>query len=164
MKCLAFALALTIAAAAELAAQTPAPAPLPVQAAPAPAPDLPLPPADYTYSPSGRRDPFTSLAMPSRGTVTSTPGIMPKGAAGILVDELSVRGIVLANGSYVAMVAGPGGKTQTYTVKAGSRLFDGTVQSINADALVILQQVSDPLSLEKQRRVRKPLRTQEEGK
>ncbi len=164
MKSLAFALALTIAAATALGAQAPAPAVPPVPAQPAPGADLPSPPVDYAYSPSGRRDPFTSLAMPGRGLVMSTPGSMPKGAAGILVDELSVKGIVLANGSYVAIVAGSGGKPQTYTVKAGSRLFDGTVQSITADAVVILQQVSDPLSLEKQRRVRKPLRTQEEGK
>lgn len=165
MKSLAFVLALTIAAVTALGAQTPAPVAPPVPAQAAPAADLPSPPADYAYSPSGRRDPFMSLATPGRGPITnSTPGSMPKGAAGILVDELSVKGIVLSNGNYVAMVAGPGGKTQTYTVKAGSRLFDGTVQSITADALVILQQVSDPLSLEKQRRVRKPLRTQEEGK
>ena len=162
MKSLALAFAMNIAAATALGAQTPAPAPGPAQGATAS--DLPSPPADYTYGPNGRRDPFTSLAMPGRGPVTSTPGSVPKGAAGILVDELSVKGIVLSNGTYVAMVAGPGGKNQTYTVKAGSRLFDGTVQSITADALVILQQVSDPLSLEKQRRVRKPLRTQEEGK
>ncbi len=161
MKFLACAFALTVASATALGAQTPAPAAV----APAPAPDLPSPPADYGYSTDGRRDPFMSLASPGRGAVTApAPGSLPKGAAGILVDEMSVRGIVLSNGNYVAMVAGPGGKTQTYTVKPGSRLFDGTVQSITADAVVVLQQVSDPLSLEKQRRVRKPLRTQEEGK
>ncbi len=80
------------------------------------------------------------------------------------MDELNVKGIVRSNGTYVAMVSGASGNRQTYTVKAGSRLFDGTVQSITADAVVILQQVSDPLSLQKQRQVRKPLRTQEEGK
>jgi hypothetical protein len=38
------------------------------------------------------------------------------------------------------------------------------VQSITPQAVVILQQVNDPLSLHKQREVRKLLRTQEEGK
>ena len=49
-------------------------------------------------------------------------------------------------------------------VLAGAKLLDGTVQSITPRAVVILQQVSDPLSLQKQREVRKLLRTQEEGK
>jgi len=161
MKTLAIFLALTGAAVSARGAQTPA---APPPAVVAPAPDLPAPPADYTYSPGGRRDPFSSLTARSGPIAGPTPGTVPKGAAGISVDELNVKGIVLANGSYVAMVSGASGNRQTYTVKAGSRLFDGTVQSITADAVVILQQVSDPLSLQKQRQVRKPLRTQEEGK
>jgi type IV pilus assembly protein PilP len=162
MKTLAFSLALTVASVTALGAQAPVTAPPPV--AVAPAPDLPAPPADYTYSPGGRRDPFTSLTTRSGPIVAPAPGTAPKGAAGISVDELNVKGIVRSNGSYVAMVSGASGNRQTYTVKPGSRLFDGTVQSITADAVVILQQVSDPLSLQKQRQVRKPLRTQEEGK
>jgi len=163
MKLLALVFALTAAAVAAAAAQAPARPAAPAQAAPAP--DLPSPPADYTYGSGGRRDPFVSLAAPAKPAITqSSPGTAPKGAAGILVDELTVKGIVLSNGSYVAMVAGPGGKTQTYTVKAGSRLMDGTVQSITAEAVVILQLVNDPLIIEKQRSVRKLLRTREEGK
>jgi type IV pilus assembly protein PilP len=164
MKTLAFLLAVTVASVADVGAQAPAAAPPPSVVA-APAPDLPAPPADYTYSPGGRRDPFTSLTSPGKGASTGAPpGAALKGAAGLLVDELNVKGIVRSNGTYVAMVSGASGNRQTYTVKAGSRLFDGTVQSITADAVVILQQVSDPLSLQKQRQVRKPLRTQEEGK
>ena len=76
-----------------------------------------------------------------------------------------VRGIVLSNGNFVAMVSGPAGaKGQTFSVKAGSRLLDGVVRAIDARSVVIVQQVSDPLSLQKQREVRKLLRTQEEGK
>ena len=163
MKPLALVLALTTASVTALGAQAPAPT-APAAATAAAAPDLPSPKADYTYASGGRRDPFLSLTTKTGVKTDVTANGTVKGAAGILVDELTVKGIVLSNGTYVAMVAGPGGKTQTYTVKAGSRLFDGTVQSITADALVILQQVSDPLSLEKQRSVRKPLRTQEEGK
>ncbi|MEP7118012.1 MAG: hypothetical protein ABI880_10540 [Acidobacteriota bacterium] len=161
MKSSAIVFALFLGSTVLAGAQTPAPAPPP----PAPpAADLPSPPTDYSYSAGGRRDPFTTLSR--TGTVASGGPVSDKskGAGGIAVDELSVKGIVLSNGSYVAMVAGPGGKTQTYTVKAGSQLLDGMVQSITADAVVILQQVSDPLSLQKQRQVRKPLRTQEEGK
>jgi Tfp pilus assembly protein PilP len=163
MKSLTFVLALTTMSVTALVAQAPAPN-APAATPAAVAQDLPSPQADYAYASGGRRDPFMSLTSKTGvKTDVSLSGTV-KGAAGILVDELTVKGIVLSNGSYVAMVAGPGGKTQTYTVKAGSRLFDGTVQSITADALVILQQVSDPLSLEKQRSVRKPLRTQEEAK
>lgn len=139
---------------------TPAPAAAP-QAAPAD--NLPTPPADFTYSAAGRRDPFMTLTRVTKGPVLDPTASGRRGAASILVDELTVRGIVLANGNYVAMVSGPG-TGQTYSVRAGSRLADGTVQSITPRAVVILQQVSDPLSLEKQREVRKLLRTQEEGK
>lgn len=150
-------------------AQTPAPA-APPQAAPPAATgaddQLPSPPADFTYTPGGRRDPFMTLAGPKdKGSVITTdPKARPLGAAGILVDELSVKGIVLSNGAFVAMVSGAAGKTQTYTVKAGSKLYDGVVRAIDARSVVIVQQVSDPLSLQKQREVRKLLRTQEEGK
>jgi len=141
-------------------AQTPA-APTPPPPIPPVADNLPSPPANFNYAPDGRRDPFLALTR-GKSTVTES-STRPAGAAGIAVDELAVRGIVLSNGTYVAMVSGPGAG-QTYSVRAGSRLFDGTVQSITPRAVVILQQVTDPLSLQKQREVRKLLRTQEEGK
>lgn len=135
------------------------------QAPPAAAADnLPSPPADFTYAAAGRRDPFMTLARRTQAITDAGPGSRPAGAAGILVEELTVKGIVLSNGTYVAMVSGPAGARQTFSVRAGSRLYDGTVQSITPREIVILQQVSDPLSLQKQREVRKSLRTQEEGK
>lgn len=148
-------------------AQTPAPA-APPQAAPAAAgaeDQLPTPPADFSYTAGGRRDPFMTLTSPKQPLPIMTDlKSRPLGAAGILVDELSVKGIVLSNGAFVAMVSGAAGKSQTYTVKAGSKLYDGVVRAIDARSVVIVQQVSDPLSLQKQREVRKLLRTQEEGK
>jgi hypothetical protein len=42
--------------------------------------------------------------------------------------------------------------------------MDGTVRTITPEAVVILQQVRDPLSLDKQREVRKTLRQIEEAK
>lgn len=150
--------------AANAAAQAPA-TPAPAAPAPqaAPADNLPSPPADFSYATAGRRDPFMTLTRKASGPVIDPSASGRRGAAGLLVDELTVRGIVLSNGNYVAMVSGPG-TGQTYSVRAGSRLADGTVQSITPRAVVIVQQVSDPLSLEKQREVRKLLRTQEEGK
>jgi len=46
----------------------------------------------------------------------------------------------------------------------GDKLSDGTIRSISKDSLVILQHVNDPLSLEKEREVRKLLRQTEEAK
>lgn len=154
----------TLAVAAHVAAQAPpAAASAPPAATPAaPRPDLPTPPANFEYRPEGRRDPFMNLSRSGTVATTPTAASRPAGAAGILVDELVVRGIVQSQGAYVAMVSGPAG--QTFSIRAGSKLFDGTVRAITPQAVVIMQQVTDPLSLQKQREVRKSLRTQEEGK
>jgi hypothetical protein len=80
----------------------------------------------------------------------------PEGLPGLLVDEVVVRGIVQTPRGFVAMVGAPTGKT--YSVRAGDRLMDGNVRAITAQAVVLLQDVNDPLSLEKQREVRKYLR------
>ena len=49
-------------------------------------------------------------------------------------------------------------------MRAGDKLLDGTIRTITQNAMVILQQVNDPLSLEKQREVRKVLRQTDEAK
>jgi Tfp pilus assembly protein PilP len=126
--------------------------------APPPSPDAPpAPPANYSYSPDGRRDPFVNLM--NRGT-DSRQGARgrarPEGIAGVAVDELVVRGIVQIRGGWVAMVGAPTGRT--YTVRPGDRLMDGSVKAIEAQTIILLQDVNDPLSLQKQREVRKYLR------
>jgi Tfp pilus assembly protein PilP len=78
------------------------------------------------------------------------------GAGALTADEVAVRGILLNRGTWIAMVTGPGGKT--FSVKAGDRLADGVIRAVTPQALIIMQEVNDPLSLEKQREVRKPLR------
>ena len=145
------------------AAKTPAGAPGAAPAPPAKA-DLPSPPPNYEYQPQGRRDPFVSLV--NRGDAGQETGAVTAkradGVPGMLTSELAVRGIVQTRGAWVAMVAGPDGKV--YTVRAGDRLADGIIRMINATTVVILQEVNDPLSLEKQREVRKFLRGGEEVK
>ena len=84
------------------------------------------------------------------------------GLAGLSVDEISVRGVVAGQNGYVAMVMGPDNKT--YIVRPNDKLLDGTVKAVTAQGLVILQEVNDPLSLVKQKEVRKMLRALEEGK
>ena len=46
----------------------------------------------------------------------------------------------------------------------GDKLLDGTIRAITQQGLVIVQEVNDPLSLVKQREVRKFLRGLEEPK
>jgi Tfp pilus assembly protein PilP len=80
----------------------------------------------------------------------------------MLVGELTVRGIMQTRGNWVAMVSGPDNKV--YTVRAGDKLADGVIRQVTATSVVILQEVNDPLSLEKQREVRKFLRGGDEVK
>lgn len=127
----------------------------------APAPAVAAEPADnYTYNPEGRRDPFVSLLRSGSDQRGARTGV--EGVTSLAVDELSVRGVVAGRNGYVAMVMGPDNKT--YIVRANDKLLDGTVKAVTAQGLVILQDVNDPLSLVKQKEVRKMLRGLEEGK
>ena len=96
------------------------------------------------------------------GTGPETGVKKGEGPAGMLIAEISVRGIMQSKGAYVAMVEGPDKKT--YVVHAGDRFADGTIKSIMPTGLVIIQEVNDPLSLVKQREVRKLLRSLEDAK
>jgi Tfp pilus assembly protein PilP len=127
--------------------------------------DLPTPPLNFEYTPQGRRDPFVSLINRGKDQGDKNGAASAKraeGVPGMLAGELPVRGIMQARGAWVAMVAGPDGKV--YTVRAGDKLADGVVRQVNAASVVILQEVNDPLSLEKQREVRKFLRGGDEVK
>ena len=75
---------------------------------------------------------------------------------GFLVGEIEVKGIMQSRGAFIALVLGPDGKT--YTVRVNDRLLDGSVRAITSDTIVLMQDVNDPLSLAKQREVRKTLR------
>ena len=145
-----------------LQAAAPAPpAPLPAGQAAAPQPQAPPPADPYSYNPDGRRDPFLSLlgAGADRGGPQAKRG---DGVAAMTVAEISVRGILQSRGMLIAMVQGPDNKT--YMLRQGDRLADGAVQAVTAEGLVIMQEVNDPLSLVKQRVVRKPLRSLEDVK
>ena len=122
--------------------------------------DLPVPPPNFDYSPQGRRDPFISLVDRGKDQSSQNNGAATakraEGVPGMMTGELTVRGIMQTRGTWVAMVAGPDNKV--YTVRAGDKLADGVIRQVNATSVVILQEVNDPLSLEKQREVRKFLR------
>ena len=133
--------------------------PLPAASAPRAGPALE--PQGYTYSPDGRRDPFVSWLQ--RGAESQpTLGGRPAGLAGLETAEVTLRGTLASQGDFVAILQGA--DNRTYVVKPGDRLLDGTIRTIAQDSMVISQQVHDPLSLEKQREVRKVLRQTEEAK
>jgi type IV pilus assembly protein PilP len=135
------------------------------QAAPAAVPQPqtppPAPPDAYAYTPDGRRDPFLSLlgSGAERGSPQAKRG---DGVAAMTVAEISVRGILQSRGTLIAMVQGP--DNRTYMLRQGDHLADGAVQAVTAEGLVIVQEVNDPLSLVKQRVIRKPLRSLEDAK
>ena len=139
--------------------------PVPTAPAPAqtPATVAPTVPEGYGYNPEGRRDPFVSLLRSGSDDRGASGGAGAEGLGGLTVDEVSVRGVVAAgSGGYLAMVQGPHNKT--FIVRANDKLLDGTVKTVTPQGLVILQEVNDPLSLVKQKEVRKMLRGLEEGK
>ena len=156
---------LTARAQAQPPAKTPAGPPQPPAPKPTPKADLPSPPANYEYEFMGRRDPFLSLVnrgADARSTAGNQPVKRAEGVPGLMTSEITVRGIVQTRGEYVAMVAGVDGKV--YSVRAGDKLADGVVRQVTSQAVVILQEVNDPLSLDKQREVRKLLRGGDEVK
>ena len=151
-------------AAAPVSAPTSATAPAPAPGtAPAPAAAVtPLEPQGYTYDPQGRRDPFVSLLRRGGDVPRASGGTRPNGLAGLETSEVTLKGTIATQGTYVGILQGSDNKT--YIVRAGDKLLDGTIRVINPESMVIAQQVTDPLSLEKQREVRKLLRQTEEAK
>jgi len=120
----------------------------------------PLPASVFTYKVEGRRDPFVSLV--GRGSDPKASAARVAGLPGMLINEVSLKGIMKERAGFVAMLQGPDKKT--YVVRAGQRLLDGNVKSVTADAVIFAQDVNDPLSLVKQREVRKALRSGEENR
>ena len=150
--------ATAIAGAQKTAASPEAAAPA---SAAAPTPDTtpkPATPESYAYDPAGRRDPFMTLLGTGSGP-TSRKG---EGPSGIAVAEISVRGVLQSRNGLIAMVQGPDNKT--YIVHQGDKLLDGSIKTITTQGLVIEQDVNDPLSVVKQREVRRLLRGLEDPK
>jgi Tfp pilus assembly protein PilP len=161
----------TIASAATLvSAQVPSPAPATDPAAPtsttgsdlpdAPSLELETRPDGYTYSAQGRRDPFVNLL---KSAVARQDTQRPTGIAGFIINEVHLRGIVKdAVQGYIALLLGPDGKT--YFCKLGQRLYDGTITAIDAATVTFRQEVTDPLSREKTRDLKKTLYPSEEAR
>jgi hypothetical protein len=117
-------------------------------------------PSGYAYDPDGRRDPFLSLI--ARGSAPDSVSNRPAGPQGLLIGELTVKGVVRDRSGFIAMVQGP--DTKTFIIRSGQKLMDGTVKAITADSVVFSQDVSDPLSLVKQKEIRKTVRSADGGR
>jgi type IV pilus assembly protein PilP len=102
----------------------------------------------FTYDPAGRRDPFRSLlaAQPSKEV-----GVRPPGVRGIGVEELKLQGILRLPDGWVAMVQGT--DNASYLIRAGTVLYDGTVDKVEPDRVVFRLQIADPKSLKPYREV-----------
>jgi Tfp pilus assembly protein PilP len=136
-------------ASAKPAEQTPAPAPGKTAEQPGP--------AVASYNPEGRRDPFVSLL--GRGQDPHKSGERAAGVPGLLISEVTVKGIVRDRSGFIAMIQAPDNKT--YIVRPGDKLMDGSVKNITQDGVIFSQDVNDPLSLVKQREVPKRVRATE---
>lgn len=125
-------------------------------------PAVPPPPAQpaYAYQVEGRRDPFVSLL--GRGADPKGGGTRPAGLPGMLIAEVSLKGILKDRNGFFALLQGPDNKT--YQVRSGDKLLDGSVKSISGEAVIFSQDVNDPLSVVKQREIIKKLRSTEEGR
>ena len=116
--------------------------------------------APYSYDPQGRRDPFVSLV--ARGSDPGSAASRPSGLPGLLISEVAVKGIVRDRSGLIAMVQGTG--TKTFIVRPGEKLMDGSVKAITSDSVVFAQDVNDPLSMVKQKEVRKTVRPADGGR
>ncbi len=132
------------------------------QAVPGTVAPTPTEPTGFRYDSGGRRDPFVSLLNSGTDGDRLAMGSRPQGLAGLSASEVALKGTLNSRTGFVALVQGA--DNRTYIVRPGDELLDGTIQTITEEAMVILQQVDDPLSLQKERAVRKSLRQAEESK
>lgn len=105
------------------------------------------------YDDGGRRDPFTSLIVPKKAAASSRPRA---GLASLSMADVSVKGIVRAGATIVAILEGPDGKS--FVARRQDKLQDAVVKSIDVNGVVFVEQVVDALGVPHARDVRKALR------
>jgi type IV pilus assembly protein PilP len=126
------------------------------------APDLataPPPPEEYTYNPSGRRDPFRSLIVTGeRKNVELLPPLQRRD-----VSELKFVAVVWGQLGTYGMLEMPDGKG--YAVRIGTRVGPnrGVVKRITAKDLTVVEQYVDFFGETRTRDIVLELRTREEG-
>ena len=104
--------------------------------------------AGFTYDPAGRRDPFRSLL---KGLPKEEMAQRPPGLRGMGVEEIKLEGIIRLPEGWVAMVRGT--DNLSYIIRAGTVLYDGTVEKVEQGRATFKLQVADPKSLKPYREV-----------
>ena len=99
-----------------------------------PAGDVDMPDGSRPYDSGGRRDPFVRPTAGGRPAAVLTA--RPRGLAGIAVDELTLRGLVLLDGEHFAVLETEDGRS--YLFRGGEELFDGYVESVAAGGVVMV--------------------------
>ncbi len=112
----------------------------------------------FSYDSRGRRDPFISLAL---GLNILSPEERIPGLGGMLIQEVSLRGIVRTSEGYIAMIQGTDNKS--YFAREGERMYDGMIEAIDSEKIVLRKEINDPLRIEKFQRLEKWLHPLEEG-
>ena len=111
------------------------------------------------YDPGGRRDPFLSLLSGSDRPRARGP--RPEGVPGLLIDDLSLRGIFMTPQGSVAQVQASA-KSASYLLREGDRLYDGEVVDIRFEKdqiaeVVFKQGIQDPAAIKPFREVIKKI-------
>jgi len=107
-----------------------------------------------TYDPGDRRDPFRSLL--SRSPRPELRGPRPEGVAGLLIDEIDIRGIFQTSRGFVAQIAAQNVK-KDFLLRPGDQVYDGDVLRIEKHQVVFRQIVNDPTVIKPFREVVKEL-------
>lgn len=108
-----------------------------------------------TASQRGRRDPFEALVRRGGGPGQGAPRVLPAGVAGVEVATLRLDGVVKAPSGMVAVISTPQGRV--YFVREGQRLYDGVVERINLDGVVLRERGQDAFGKPVERLVTKRL-------
>ena len=109
------------------------------------------------YLSRGRRDPFVSLSL---GFSVLDLTTRPPGLQGMLIQEVSLQGIVKTPEGYIAMFQGTDNKS--YFARTGDQLYDGNIANIDGQKVVFQQKISEPFSEDKFQQVEKQLHPLEE--
>lgn len=95
----------------------------------------------YTYDPRGRRDPFFSLVMMLRQKPDRKKGTTP--FESYSVDEINLLAIAWDERKYYALIMLPDKKSYTITEGIKFGIYEGKVQKITKDKVVIREYIKD---------------------
>jgi Tfp pilus assembly protein PilP len=101
-----------------------------------------------------RRDPFDTLITKAKPD-NAVPGNLPPGKAGLLVGSLRIDGIVQNASGTIAIVSNP--QQRVYFLRAGDKLYDGSVDKITLDAVSFQEVGKDAFGKPLERQVTKRL-------